>query len=100
MFESVSCVRFGARACARDASANRQQCARTGSVSPERESDIFCLNTFFVDAVRGATRRVETLDASGSFISLFWRKMSEPMTTSTCPYHLIVYGDEQTCESR
>ena len=48
----------------------------------------------------GLCDRVVTLDAFGLFISMFWWKKSEPMTTSTCPYHPIVYGDEQTCESR
>ena len=54
-------MRFGARGGARDASANRQQCARTGSASPERESDIFTHYTlwcffWFFDAVRGSMR--------------------------------------------
>ena len=54
-------MRFGARGDARDASANRQQCARTGSASPERESDIFAHYTllffyWFFDAVRGSMR--------------------------------------------
>lgn len=99
-------MRFGARGDARDASANRQQCARTGSASPERESDIFTHYTllfFFVGfSMRfgGRCDRAVTLDAFGLFISMFWWKKSEPMTTSTCPYHPIVYGDEQTCESR
>jgi len=99
-------VRFGARGAARAASATRQQCARTGSASPERGSDIFphytLLFFFVVFSMRfgGRCDRAVTLDAFGLFISMFWWKKSEPMTTSTCPYHPIVYGDEQTCESR
>ena len=74
-------------------------------VAGARVGHFYTLHTlvfFFGFSMRfgGRCDRAVTLDAFGLFISMFWWKKSEPMTISTCPYHPIVYGDEQTCESR